>query len=400
MADPSWKVPLSDVEGDDELVDAAVQAIRSGWWSSGPRVLELEREIANVVGSPYALAVANGTAALHLALLAVGVGPGDEVITPSLTFVAAANAIRLTGAEPVFCDVLGVDDLNLDPDDVERAVTKRTRAVLPMHYGGFACDMASILAIAEEHRLSVVEDAAHAIGAAAGNGACGSLGDVGCFSFFSNKNVPIGEGGAVVTGDENVESRLRLLRSHGMTTMTWDRHRGHASTYDVVEVGLNYRMDEIRAALATVQLGRLPNAIARRALLSDRYVEHIHGVDGLRIAFARRNDRNRSAHHLVVAILPPDVRRDEVRTVMATQGVQTSVHYPPIHRFSAYATPSQRPLPQTEGLADRLLTLPLYPAMSDEQLDLVTESLLLAVRRAHVNPDRVPAGEVISQETT
>jgi dTDP-4-amino-4,6-dideoxygalactose transaminase len=373
---------LSDVEGDDALVDAATAAIRSGWWSSGPRVLELEEHLARFTRAPHALAVANGTAALHLGLLALGVGPGDEVITPSLTFVAAANAIRHTGATPVFCDVLGEDDLNLNPEDVERAVSDRTKAILPLHYAGFSCDMDAILEIAARHGLEVVEDAAHAIGAAFGDRPCGTMGAVGCFSFFSNKNLPIGEGGGVVARDEEVAERLRLLRSHGMTTMTWDRHKGHASSYDVVAVGFNYRLDEIRAALALVQLERLPAATSRRAQLAARYVELLHGAEGIRIAFAEHPRARTSAHHLVVAVLPEVVGRERVRGALADRRIQTSVHYPPVHRFTAYRDVRARPLPRTEALADRIVTLPLFPALSDDQVDLVCETLVSAVRDA------------------
>ena len=381
VADAHWTIPLSDVTGDDELVEAAATAIRSGWWSTGPRVADLETQFADFLGTPHALAVANGTAALHLGLLALGVGEGDEVITPSLTFVAAANAIRHTGAVPVFCDVHGEDDLNLDPSDVAAAVTERTRAILPLHYGGFPCDIDAVLEIAAHHGIPVIEDAAHAIGALHGDRACGTLGTVGTFSFFSNKNLPIGEGGAVVARDDDVAERLRLLRSHGMTTMTWDRHRGHASSYDVVEVGFNYRLDEIRAAMALVQLGRLPAATERRAELAGRYVELLHGVEGISIPFATRQGDDYPAHHLAVAVLPEEVDREEVRAAMAAEGVQTSVHYPPVHRFSAYSQLPRRPLPRTEELAGRILTLPLFPGLSTSQVAFVAETLVGAVRR-------------------
>jgi dTDP-4-amino-4,6-dideoxygalactose transaminase len=382
MAEPHWLIPLSDVAGDDELVEAAAAAIRSGWWSTGPRVAKLETSLADVLGAPHAFAVANGTAALHMGLLALGVGVGDEVITPSLTFVAAANAIRHTGAVPVFCDVRGADDLNLDPDDLAAAVTDRTRAILPLHYGGFPCDIDAVLEIAERRGIPVIEDAAHAIGAFTSGRACGTVGAVGTFSFFSNKNLPIGEGGAVVARADAVAEKLRLLRSHGMTTMTWDRHRGHASSYDVVEVGFNFRLDEIRAAMALVQLGRLPDATARRARLAARYVELLHDVAGIRIPFATHSPENSPAHHLSVAVLPDGVDRDVVRAAMAEAGVQTSVHYPPIHRFTAYGSMPGRQLPQTEALAGRILTLPLFPALADDEVAFVAETLLGAVRHA------------------
>ncbi len=251
MSAPRWIVPLSDVVGDDELVAAAAEAVRSGWWSTGPRVAELEAQFADALACRHAIAVANGTAALQLAFVALDIGHGDEVVTPSLTFVAAANAIRQTGAEPVFCDIVGDGELNLDPADLEAAITPRTKAICALHYGGFACAIDEVLSLAERHGLAVVEDAAHAVGGRHGGRACGTFGAIGCFSFFSNKNVPIGEGGMVVTDDDDLAARLRLLRSHGMTTLTWDRHRGHASTYDVVEVGIQLpaRRDPRRARL-------------------------------------------------------------------------------------------------------------------------------------------------------
>ena len=394
MSAPRWIVPLSDVVGDDELVAAAAEAVRSGWWSTGPRVAELEAQFADAVGCRHAIAVANGTAALQLAFVALGIGHGDEVVTPSLTFVAAANAIRQTGAEPVFCDIVGDGELNLDPADLEAAITPRTKAICALHYGGFACGIDEVLSLAERHGLAVVEDAAHAVGSRHDGRACGTFGAIGCFSFFSNKNVPIGEGGMVVTDDDDLAARLRLLRSHGMTTLTWDRHRGHASTYDVVEVGFNYRLDEIRAALASVQLGRLPRANARRAELADRYVTLLHDMDGVEIAFADRDDRAASAHHLAVALLPPDIDRDDVRTSLTRAGIQTSVHYPPIHGFTAYADATPRPLPRTDEVAPRLLTLPLYPGLTDDGVDLVASSLLDGVREARSSRERSSSRDV------
>lgn len=379
MSAPHWNVPLSDVVGDDELVVAAAEAVRSGWWSSGPRVAELEERFAEFTGAVHAIALSNGTAALHLALLALGVGPGDEVITPSLTFVAVANSIRHTGATPVFCDVLGTADLNLDPADLEAAITSRTKAIVVLHYGGFPCDIETVATLASKHGIALIEDAAHAVGATVRGKACGTFGSFGCYSFFSNKNLPIGEGGMVVTSDDVLNERVRLLRSHGMTTMTWDRHRGHASTYDVLLPGFNYRLDEIRAAMALVQLRRLPAANAERAGRADEYVRRLHGVSGLEVAFTERADRDDAAHHLAVVILPAAANRDEIRESMAAGGVQTSVHYPPVHCFAAFRGDGIRPLPRTDELAARILTLPLYPTLSGEQLDLVAERLLAAV---------------------
>jgi dTDP-4-amino-4,6-dideoxygalactose transaminase len=379
MSNAPWRVPLADVRVGDDLLEAVREAVASGWWSMGPRVGAFEEAFADLCGSSFAFGVANGTAALHLALLAAGVGPGDEVILPSLNFVAAANVVGHVGATPVFCDIVDQDDLNLDPADLEAAVTPATRAVIVLHYAGFACDMDAVMEIADRHGLIVIEDAAHAPGGRWGVRACGSIGAIGCFSFFSNKNIPIGEGGMIVTSDPELADRLRLLRSHGMTTLTWDRHRGHAHTYDVLIPGFNYRIDELRAAMGLVQLGRLPEANAARRRIAARYRELLHDRAGIRLAFAD-GDVEASAHHLTVAVLPAGTERDAVRSLLTEQRIQTSVHYPPIHRFTAYAEAGRRrPLPQTEAVADRIVTLPLYPELRDDQIELVATALVEAI---------------------
>jgi len=378
-----WRVPLADVLVDDGIRAAADDAVRSGWWSMGPRVAEFERAFADFVGADHAVAVSSGTAALHLALLAIGCRAGDEVVLPSLNFVAAANMVVHTGARLVFCDVHGGTDLNLDPEDVEATLTGATKAVLVLHYGGFACDMDAVLEIAREHDLAVIEDAAHAPGSRFRDLACGTIGAIGCFSFFPNKNLPVGEGGMLVTRDTRLAERLRLLRSHGMSALTWDRHMGHAADYDVLMSGFNYRLDEVRAAIGLEQLERLPEENEARRRIAARYRDALHGASGLSLAFADRLGDPSSSHHLAVALLPEGVARDAVRAALAQARIQTSVHYPPIHRFSAYSGigPARR-LPRTDDVADRMLTLPLFGHMSDEQFELVTETLLEAVAEA------------------
>jgi len=379
MNELRWRVPLADVVVDDELVDAALETLRSGWWSMGPRVEEFEREFARFCGAGHAVAVANGSAALHLALLGIGCSDGDEVVTPSLNFVAAANSIAHTGAEPVFCDIVGPEELNLDPEDLEAAVGPRTTAIVVLHYGGFPCDLGAVGEIAERHRLTLVEDAAHAPGARWRGRTCGTIGDVGCFSFFSNKNLAVGEGGMIVTDDHELAERLRLLRSHGMTTLTWDRHRGHASSYDVVARGFNYRLDELRAAVGLVQLRRLPEENAARARIASRYREALDGKNGLTMPFGRTGDERTSSNHLAVVLIPEGIDRDGVRTALTERGIQTSVHYPPIHTFSAYSSRHGRALPRTDAIASRLLTLPMYGRLSGEQVESVIEGVLNAV---------------------
>jgi dTDP-4-amino-4,6-dideoxygalactose transaminase len=377
----AWSVPLSDLAVDEEILAALRNAAASGWWSTGPRVAEFERAFARFVGAGHAVAVASGTAALHLAVLASGCGPGDEVVLPSLNFVAAASVVRHAGATPVFCDVVGERDLNMDARDLAAAVGPRTRAIVALHYGGFPCDMEALLAVAARRGLIVIEDAAHAPGALYRGRSCGTLGHVGCFSFFSNKNLPIGEGGMVVTNDDVLANRVRLLRSHAMTTLTWDRQRGHAAGYDVVATGFNYRMDEMRAAIGLVQLSRLPLSNAARARLAARYRERLDGVAGVSVPFAESARENASAHHLAVVVLPRGTPRGQLREVLAARGIQTSVHYPPIHRFSVCRELARRSLPRTDALSERILTLPLFPHMTDEQVDEVADALIEALDR-------------------
>jgi dTDP-4-amino-4,6-dideoxygalactose transaminase len=369
---------LSDLLVDEEIVAAAQRTLESGWWSMGPRVAEFEEAFAAFIGTKHALAVSSGTAALHIGLLATE-STGGEIVLPSLNFVAAANAVVHAGGTPVFCDVLGADDLNLDPEDLEAAVSARTKAVIVLHYAGFSCDLDAVLEVAERNRLVVIEDAAHAPGARWREGSCGAIGQVGCFSFFSNKNLPIGEGGMLVTDDDVIAQRARLIRSHGMTTLTWDRHRGHAGAYDVMVSGFNYRLDEVRASIGLLQLARLRAANDSRARLAQLYREQLSTVPSLTIPFGTPDPRATPADHLFVVLLPEGVEREPVRAALQSRGIQTSVHYPPIHRFSAFAHLPTRPLPRTEALAERLLTLPLFPHMTDEQVTIVVDALATSV---------------------
>ena len=377
-SDSRPQVPLSDLLVDEEIADVVSEAVRSGWWSMGRRVKELEEEFARLCDAKATFAVSNGTSALHLALLAVGCGPGDEVILPSLNFVAAANTIVHVGATPVFCDIRGAHDLNLDVDDVEAAITPATRAIVALHYGGHPCDVDALLELAGLYGIAVSEDAAHAPGARWNGRPCGTFGDVGCFSFFSNKNLPTGEGGMVVTNDDGLAERIRLLRSHGMTTLTWDRDRGHAHSYDVVAHGYNYRLDEIRAAIGLVQLRRLAEHNAARTRVVEYYRTALAGAVDIEMPFLP-DERSESANHLAVIVLPESCSRQDFQAALAERGIQTSVHYPPIHQFSAFEElGARRALPVTETVAPRIVTLPLYPHMSVGDASNVVSAALLA----------------------
>jgi dTDP-4-amino-4,6-dideoxygalactose transaminase len=355
----------------------------------GPVTAEFERQFAAMVGVKHAFAVTNCTAALHLAHLALGAGPGDTVICPSLTFVATANAIRYTGAVPVFADVTSVENCNISPESIAACLDTTTRGICVVHYGGYPCDMDSILALARRHGLYVVEDVAHAPGAGCwvtlpGNGPggdgervfkqCGSIGDIGCFSFFSNKNLATGEGGMLTTNNDEVAGRLKLLRSHGMTSLTWDRDRGHSFSYDVTASGFNYRIDEMRSALGLVQLRKLEANNQRRAEAVNRYHEKLAALEGINLPFAHYEGI--SSYHLLPIVLPADNQRPGFMQFLKEHGIQTSVHYPPIHQFTYYRSCSApAALPVTEQLGQRLVTLPLYPHMNSQHIDTVVEAV-------------------------
>jgi len=375
---PAWTVPLADVVVPEEDIAVVADVYRSGWLSMGPRTEELERALAEYTGARHALAVTNGTAALHLICLAAGLGPGDEVIVPSLTFVASVNAVAYTGATPVFADIAALEQPWTPAAAVEAAITPRTKAIMAVAYGGHPGEIAELRALAGAHGLTLLEDAAHAIGAHHAGRHLGTFGAAGAFSFFSNKNLAVGEGGAVVTDDDALAARMRLLRSHGMTTLTWDRHRGHAAGYDVVALGFNYRIDEPRAALATARLARLDAENARRHELDRRYRERLADVDGLTPTAA-------PAHHIFTAFVAEGIDRDAVRKALAERRIQTSLHYPPIHHFSIYAEGAPE-LPLTDAYSSRAVTLPLFAGMTDEQQDLVVEALAAALALSLTHP--------------
>jgi len=369
-----WRVPLADVALGKEEESAILEVLRSGWLTMGAVTQSFEQELAAFVGARHAFAVNNGTAALHLACLAVGLGEGDEAIVPSLTFVATANAVRYTGAEVVFADVESEDWLCVSPRAIEEKITGRTKAIVVMHYGGFACDMPEILRVAKKHDLAVIEDAAHAIGGSLQGKSLGTWGDAGCYSFFGNKNMTTAEGGMLVTNDDRIAEKVRVLRSHGMTTLTWDRHKGHASTYDVVDLGYNYRMDEIRSAIGREQLKKLPAGNARRTELVLRYRQAFQEkAPALGLPFAEQ--RGISSQHIFPILLPEGVQREVFREALKAYGIQTSFHYPPVHHFLIYRKEDEE-LRMTESVARRQVTLPLFPAMTDEQQDLVIEAVI------------------------
>ena len=372
-----WRIPLSDIDLGSEELFSVQEVLKSRWLTMGRVTQDFESAFASYTGAKHALAVTNATAALHMACMAIGLKPGDEAIVPSLTFVASANSIRYTGAKPVFADITGESNLNISPDAIEALITERTRAIMVVHYAGYACDMPRILELANKHNLKVIEDAAHAAGSWLEGRHLGTWGDIGCFSFFSNKNMTTGEGGMVITNDDALFEKLRLLRSHGMTTLTWDRHKGHAWSYDVVELGYNYRIDEIRAALGTVQLKKLDRNNEHRRHLTQVYRDLLEELPQIGVPFSHHYGI--TSAHIMPILLPLGSNRVGFMENMKAQGIQTSIHYPPIHKFTSYqefdGSASLKKLLLTENVADREVTLPLFPAMTDEDVTLVVRAV-------------------------
>jgi dTDP-4-amino-4,6-dideoxygalactose transaminase/spore coat polysaccharide biosynthesis predicted glycosyltransferase SpsG len=376
----SFSIPLFELNFDEREAQAVYDTVASGWISMGGRVLELERKFAERLGAKHVVAVSSCTSALHLALLAAGVGPRHEVIVPSMTFVATVNAVRYTGARPVFADITSAENPTIDPESVRRLITSATKAIVPMHYAGFPARVDLLTAAARELGLAIIEDAAHTPDVSYLGRKLGTWGAAGCFSFFSNKVMTSAEGGLLVTDDDAIAERARLMRSHGMTSLSYDRARGHAADYDVVALGYNYRMDDIRGALALAQLEKLDGSLAARAAIRQVYLRELSAVDEITIPF--RDYAGQSANYIFPIVLKsggPD-RRAEVRRRMAEAGIQTSVHYPAAHRFAIYREDAVH-LPQTEHFADHEITLPMFDSLTEAQVKQVVGALKQSIPR-------------------
>jgi dTDP-4-amino-4,6-dideoxygalactose transaminase len=359
-----------------EECQAVLQVLESGMLSMGAMVETFEDAFARFLNVRHAIAVSSATAALHLAHHVMGTETEDEVIVPSLTFVATANSVVYTGATPIFADIIGERDLNIDPDDVAHRITSRTRGIVVVHYAGYPVDMDRIMHLADQHGLYVVEDASHAPGSDYHGKPLGTIGHVGCFSFYTNKNMTTAEGGMVVTNDDNLAQRMRRMRSHGMTTVTWDRIRGHAYSYDVTDLGFNYRIDEMRAALGIVQLNRLPASNKRRRILMENYLTGLSQNGMIVVPFGLGVED--VSCHICPVLLTDGMMRESVMADLRNRGVQTSIHYPPVHLFSLYRERygcRSGMLPITEDVTQRELTLPLYPSMCEADVEHVLDAL-------------------------
>lgn len=361
--------------GEDD-VHAVGQVLRGDWLTTGPAIEEYERALCAVTGAPRTVTVSSGTAALHAACATLGLAPGDEVILPSLTFVASANAVVYVGGRPVFAEVRP-DTFTIDPDDVERRMTPRTRAIMTVHYAGLATDLVRLRALAASRGLVLVEDAAHALGARSEEGPVGARSDLATFSFHPVKHVTTGEGGAVATTSPDRAATMRRFRNHGLSSDVREREGQGAWSYDMLDLGFNYRLSDIGAALGRSQLGSLSQSLARRRALARTYRSALADVPELELQSVQDVDSH--AWHLFVVAIKRDrlrIGRDQVVRALRAEGIGANVHYAPAHLMRYYRErfgTAAGMLPVTEDMAARLITLPLFPAMTDADLaDVVT----------------------------
>lgn len=370
-----------------EEIQEVTETLESGWLSKGPKVQQFEKEFAAFVGAKHAVAVNSCTAALFLALKAKGIGPGDEVITSPLTFSSTANTIIHTGATPVFADI-DENTLNIDPVKLEAAVTPQTKAVVPVHFGGQSCDMDAILAIAQNHGLLVLEDAAHAVYTTYKQRMIGSIGDATAFSFYATKNLATGEGGMLTTDDEELADKIRVLSLHGMSKAAWNRYSSNGSWYYEVESpGYKMNMFDLQAALGLHQLKRLDDMQKRREEIAGRYQTAFQQIPGLITPFV--HDDGRHAWHLYVLQVDDKkagVTRSEMITALKDEyNIGTSVHFIPVHIHPYYQKQfgyKEADFPNAMNYYKRTLSLPLYPSMSDDDVDDVIEAVRDIVKGA------------------
>ncbi len=370
-----WKVQLFKLNYDAQESEAVKDVVDSGWITMGEKTKEFESKFSNMLGNNiYATAVSSGTASLHMALLGLGIGSGDEVIIPALTFVADINVVKMVGATPVLADCSSYSNWNISAETIKTQITPKTKAVVVVHYGGYPCEMDKIVTLCKRRGLYLIEDVAHAPDAKYKGKACGTFGDYGCFSFFTNKNLSVGEGGMLITKNKQLAKRAREFRSHGMSALTLDRHRGRAISYNVSNIGLNYRIDEMRSAIGLVQLKKLKDANRKRGYLVDRYIKKLSSIKEISIPF--QNIKNiEPVYHIFPILLSPNIDRVWLINRLKRVGIQSSIHYPIFKEFTAFKDLNLNSAPIAEDIARRELTLPLYPTMSFSDIDYISDSL-------------------------
>lgn len=367
-----YEIPLFDLRLEEDDIQGVLDVLRTGWLTLGPKTLEFEREFSSFTKRKYALLTSSGTTALHLAYKIIGVKEGDEVIVPSFTFVATVSPLIHLGAKPVFCDIASPQQPFLTPENIKKLITKKTKAIVFVSYAGNTDYSKEIKNFTKEKGIYLIEDASHATGSVDMDGnPAGFYGDLSCFSLFSNKTLPVGEGGILVTDNEEFYELGKRLRSHGMTTLTWDRYSGELN-YDVVELGFNFRASEIEASLGLTQLKKIRENVEKRRKLVAHYINLLKNLE-LPIEFIN-NPLTRSCHYIFPILLPNEETRDKLRLFLHKNRVQTSIHYPAVHLFSYFQrTHNTRKgeLPVTEDTSKKILSLPLYPHLGLENVEKI-----------------------------
>jgi dTDP-4-amino-4,6-dideoxygalactose transaminase len=372
-------LPFHRASIDETEIQAVVEVLKSGWLTSGPRVKEFETAFANYTGAGHAMAVNSCTSALHLSLAAAGVGEGDEVIIPVMTFAATGETVLYQKARPVLVDSTP-HSFHADIREMERAITPRTRAIVPVHYAGYACDMDPILHLAERHGLTVIEDAAHAFPASYKGRMIGAVGHLTCFSFYATKTITTGEGGMITTANAELADRLRILALHGISRDAWNRYTAKGTwRYDILEVGYKYNLTDVQAALGMAQLAKAEELRVRRAAIAAQYTQALSSMD----AFSpppEPNDESHAWHLYVIRVNPAalTIGRDQVIDALKARGIGTSVHFIPLHLHTLYQkTLGYRDgqFPHAERHFESAISLPLFPSMTDEDVARVMDAL-------------------------
>ena len=372
------KVPFFVPWVSEQDKKAVLKALESRWLTGGPRAKEFENLFAQYVSTNYAVTVNNCTAALHLAMRVLDVGPGDEAIVPVFTFAATANAPLFVGAKPVFADI-EERTFNISPKDVEQKKTKKTKAIIIVHYAGQPCNMKEIMDIAERHNIKVVEDCAHSLSATFQGKKTGSFGAIGCFSFYPTKIITTLEGGMVTTNDKKTAERIQILREHGMTRGAFTREREATWYYDVKDLGYNYRLNEIQAALGISQLKKIDKINRKRIDAARDYTEKLSKVEGIITPYEA--DSRTHVYHLYVIRVQKEkfgINRDKLFEKLAAKGIGTSVHYTPLHLLTLYKEKlgyKRKEFPVAERLYKEVLSLPLFPTISKRQIDYVVQEI-------------------------
>jgi dTDP-4-amino-4,6-dideoxygalactose transaminase len=399
-ASPDYRVPFHVAAVGEEEVAAVSEVIRSGWLTMGPKTFEFEKQFADYVGADQAIAVSTCTAALHLALEAAGVRAGDEVLVPTTTFTATAEAVTYLGAKPVLVDV-EPDTMNLDPEDAAGRVTDRTKAIIPVHLGGQPCDMEEIHALAKRHGLRVIEDAAHALPAEYQGKRIGQVSEFTCFSFYATKTLTTGEGGMLTTSNSDAADRIRLMRLHGIERDAWKRYRADGSWfYEILEAGFKYNLTDMQSAIGLAQLRKCDALRAARESIAKQYSEAFSEVDELMVPEIRAD--RRTAWHLYILRLRLDrleSNRNDFVNALQRRGVTCSVHFIPLHLQPYYQGAygyAEGDLPSAEKQYESCLSLPLYPGMQERDIYHVIASVFESLRECRLPRVTVDASSAAS----